>query len=222
MAIKVLEASFIGSFPKVSQLPDADAPELVMLGRSNVGKSSVINQLLNRKQLAKTSNTPGKTRLMNLYHITVATGAGANKTSLRLIDLPGYGYARVSKTQQAQWQKEFEKLLKNRDSIQLFIQILDARHGPQPNDWQMLSWLQANELEPLRVVLNKMDKLKQTEKAKVIEEVKKALQPPDPSWIVPFSAEKGTGRDALWKTLLAGLKPVADTDREAENDELFA
>jgi GTP-binding protein len=217
MVIKVLNANFVGSYPKVMQLPPQGVPELVLLGRSNVGKSSLINRLVGRKQLAKTSNTPGKTRMMNLYTLEVSPGGASKNMALQMIDLPGYGYAKVSKTQQQGWQKEFEKLMMQRTSLALYVMIVDARHGVQENDWQMLDWLITKERGPIRIVISKMDKLKQSERKKAITQVHEVLKPEEKNWILPFSAETGEGFEPVWHSFLnaieASVRVAASNER---------
>ena len=126
--MKQLNANFIVSAEKLSQCPPLQLPEFPMLGRSNVGKSSFINALANNKKLAKTSNTPGKTRLINFFNFS---------DIFTIADLPGYGYAKVSKEAQARWQKYLEEYLLNREQIRTLIQLVDARHDVQKNDIQM-------------------------------------------------------------------------------------
>ena len=126
--MKQLNANFIVSAEKLSQCPPLQFPEFPMLGRSNVGKSSFINALANNKKLAKTSNTPGKTRLINFFNFS---------DIFTIADLPGYGYAKVSKEAQARWQKYLEEYLLNREQIRTLIQLVDARHDVQKNDIQM-------------------------------------------------------------------------------------
>lgn len=142
-------AEFITSAPSLAQAPErGDLPEIALVGRSNVGKSSLINCLTGRKNLAKTSNTPGKTRLINYYLVD---------NTWFLVDLPGYGYARVSKTEQARWQKSLETFLRQNPRLRLIFLLIDGRHGMQPNDIQMADWLAYHAL-PTRVVFTKADK----------------------------------------------------------------
>jgi len=150
-------AVFVKSAPNIKDAPDmGGVPEVLMLGRSNVGKSSLINALVGHKGLAKTSNTPGKTRLMNYFLID---------NQLALVDLPGYGYAKVSKIQQQAWQVAFETYMRKREEIKLTLLLIDGRHGPQPSDVQMLDWLAAHNL-PVTVILTKLDKINKNQYAK--------------------------------------------------------
>jgi GTP-binding protein len=160
-----------------------------MIGRSNVGKSSFINKLTRRKRLAHTSNTPGKTRLLNYYLVD---------ESWALVDLPGYGYAKVSKTEQARWQASLEEYLRERPSLLGVLQLIDARHGAQPNDKQMNEWLIASGLE-VAVVVTKTDKAKRAQSGKMAASVRNDLQ--FSRGLFLFSAETGEGSEQLWWAL---------------------
>lgn len=157
-----LKANFIISAEKLSQCPDSDLPEFPLLGRSNVGKSSFINALANNKKLAKTSNTPGKTRLMNFFNLS---------DSFILADLPGYGYAKVSKEAQNRWQKNLEEYLLERKQIKSLIQFIDARHDIQKNDIQMREWVKAYNL-PIFTIVTKIDYVPKGKHLKILQNVK--------------------------------------------------
>ena len=173
--MKQLQANFIISAEKLSQCPEFLLPEFPLLGRSNVGKSSFINALANNKKIAKTSNTPGKTRLINFFDFS-------NK--FMIADLPGYGYAKVSKDAQAKWQKYLEEYLLNRKQITSLIQFIDARHDIQKNDFQMREWIQAYNL-PIFTIVTKVDCIQRSKINKVIADVKKQFD----GDVLPFSAE---------------------------------
>jgi len=162
---KSLDGKFLISAAKLSQCPDYGLPEIALIGRSNVGKSSFINGLANNKKLAKTSNTPGKTKLINFFNFS-------NK--FIITDLPGYGYAKVSQGMQDDWQKNLEQYLLKRTQIVKLIQFVDARHEIQKNDFQMREWLNHNNLDTL-TVLSKVDLVKQNDLNKRIQEVKKTF-----------------------------------------------
>ena len=172
--MKQLNADFIISAEKLSQCPDFPFPEFPLLGRSNVGKSSFINALCNNKKLAKTSNTPGKTRLINFFNFS---------DKFMVADLPGYGYAKVSKEAQARWQKYLEEYLLNRKQIKSLIQFIDARHEIQKNDFQMREWVEAYNL-PIFTVLTKIDYVPRSKHQSVIAHVKKSFS----GEVIPFSA----------------------------------
>ena len=158
-----LSAEFIVSAEKLSQCPDFNLPEFPLLGRSNVGKSSFINALANNKKLAKTSNTPGKTRLINFFFFFY---------NFIVADLPGYGYAKVSREAQNRWQKNLEEYLLKREQIKSLIQFVDARHDVQKNDIQMREWVEAYNL-PIFTVVTKADCVPRGKHQKVLQDVKK-------------------------------------------------
>lgn len=172
--MKQLNANFIISAEKLSQCPDFSLPEFPLLGRSNVGKSSFINALANNKKLAKTSNTPGKTRLINFFNFD---------DTFIIADLPGYGYAKVSKEAQARWQKYLEEYLLNRKQIKSLIQFIDARHDVQKNDYQMREWVENYNL-PVFTVLTKIDYVPKGKQQAVIAKIKKNLS----GDVIPFSS----------------------------------
>lgn len=173
--MKHLQANFIISAEKLSQCPDFPYPEFPLLGRSNVGKSSFINALANNKKIAKTSNTPGKTRLINFFNFS---------DKFMVADLPGYGYAKVSKEAQAKWQKYLEEYLLNRKQIKSLIQFIDARHEIQKNDFQMRQWVEAYNL-PILTIVTKVDCIQRGKIQKVITNVKKEFK----GDVLPFSSE---------------------------------
>ena len=161
---KSLDGKFLISAAKLSQCPDYSLPEIALIGRSNVGKSSFINGLANNKKLAKTSNTPGKTRLINFFNKFIIT------------DLPGYGYARVSQGMKDDWQKNLEQYLLKREQIVKLVQFVDARHEIQKNDYQMREWINHHGLDTI-TVLSKVDLVKQNDLNRRIQEVKKDFGP---------------------------------------------
>lgn len=172
--MKLLSASFIKSAENLSQCPESTLFEFPLLGRSNVGKSSFINTLANNKKLAKTSNTPGKTRLINFFNFS---------DKFMIADLPGYGYAKVSKEAQARWQKNLEKYLLERKQIKSLIQFIDARHDIQKNDFQMREWIAAYNL-PIFTIVTKIDYVPRGKRLNVINNTKKIFG----GDVLPFSA----------------------------------
>lgn len=163
--MKIKSAKFILSSPNLKLCPELNLPEFALLGRSNVGKSTFINTLCNQSKLAKTSNTPGKTRLINLFEITT------DKKSFVLADLPGYGFAKVSKKEQETWQKNLEQYLLKRKLVST-IQFIDARHDIQKNDILMQEWLKYNNI-PCFNILTKCDYVSRNEIAKKIAQIEK-------------------------------------------------
>lgn len=172
--MKQLNAEFIISAEKLSQCPDFSYPEFPLLGRSNVGKSSFINALCNNKRLAKTSNTPGKTRLINFFNFS---------DKFIIADLPGYGYAKVSKEAQARWQKYLEEYLLERKQIKSLIQFIDARHEIQKNDFQMREWVEAYDL-PIFTIVTKIDYVPKPKIQSIIKKVEKEFG----GEVYPFSS----------------------------------
>ncbi len=171
---KQLNAKFIISAEKLSQCPNFTLPEFPLLGRSNVGKSSFINCLCNNKKLAKTSNTPGKTRLINFFNFS---------EKFMIADLPGYGYAKVSKEAQERWQKYLEEYLLKREQIKSLIQLVDGRHELQKNDLQMREWVNAYNL-PIFTVVTKIDYVPKNKILSVVNAVKQQFG----GEVLPFSA----------------------------------
>jgi GTP-binding protein len=207
-----------------SQFPTDGRPEIVFAGKSNVGKSSLINAMLNRKSLARTSKQPGKTRAINFYDVEIKAGmAGPDEASplsppdfggnggipgiddvasIYFADLPGYGYAKVSKTESAKWQKMIEGYLKGRDQIKAFLLLLDIRHEPGGNDKMLYEWCAYYRL-PVVLAATKSDKIKKSQIQRQLSVLRKALGSPDPP--LAFSSETGAGRDALWGLIRAKL-----------------
>ncbi|MFA6989907.1 MAG: ribosome biogenesis GTP-binding protein YihA/YsxC [Candidatus Gastranaerophilaceae bacterium] len=177
--MKIVKAEFIKSSDCLKNCPETDLPEIALIGRSNVGKSSFINKFCNRKNLAKTSNTPGKTRLMNYFNIN---------DEFMIVDLPGYGYAKVSKDELNKWKIELENYLLKRDNLKGVIQFIDARHDIQKNDLQMREWLEYNKINILTVA-TKMDYISKNKSASKINELSEILN----SEVIGFSAKTGDG-----------------------------
>ena len=190
--MKIISAEFVKSaFNKSHWITDG-RPEIAFLGRSNVGKSSLINSLLLHKGLARTSNTPGRTQSINFFLIN---------DSFYFADLPGYGYARVSKTMRADWGKMAEEYLSDREELALCIQLIDSRHAPTPLDIQLNEWLKHNK-KPFIVVATKADKSSRTELAKSLKAAKATLTD---SRILTYSATKAHGRDEVWAEIAQAI-----------------
>lgn len=180
------EVSAVG--PK--QYPKGNLPEIVLVGKSNVGKSSFINTMLNRKNLARTSNTPGKTRQINFYNID---------DNFYFVDLPGYGYSKMSKEEKVISGKYIEEYLEKRDNIHLIILVLDIRHKPTADDILMYKYILKTNL-PYIVLTNKADKIAVTKVDTAVEEIKKYLGL-SYTTILPFSAERKIYTDRVWEEL---------------------
>jgi len=187
--MKVTSAEFIKSAFEKRHWTTDGRPEIAFLGRSNVGKSSLINSLLVRKGLARTSNTPGRTQSINFFLIN---------DGFYFADLPGYGYAKVSKTMRSDWGKMAEEYLAERDELALCVQLVDSRHKPTPLDIQLNEWLNHNN-KPHLIVATKADKISNNELRKSIAEAEKLLPG---AKILAYSAQTGRGRDQVWTEIL--------------------
>jgi len=163
------------------------------MGRSNVGKSSLLNRLAARRRLARTSATPGKTRLLHFFRIE------RPEADLLLVDLPGYGYARVSKAERRQWRRLIEAYLEDRPPLRAAILLQDVRRDPSEDETLLLAWLAEREI-PALVALTKVDKLKRSQRARRVKAVREAL-PIQTDWLIETSAKTGEGVDALWRTI---------------------
>jgi GTP-binding protein len=188
-----LQLRFLASAPRASQLPDSPA-EVAFVGRSNVGKSSLINALANQKQLARVSNTPGRTQLINIFR---HEGGGT------LVDLPGYGYAKVPGRVRKDWPEMIEGYLLDREPLEMVFVLVDGEIGPTPLDVQMLDWLRANSV-PHTVVATKTDKVKSSQRQRRKRELAEGCRL-DPGDVVSVSATKGASLEQLRSLVLAHL-----------------
>lgn len=190
--MKVTSAEFIKSAFDQSHWTNDGLPEIAFLGRSNVGKSSLLNSLLQRKGLARTSNTPGRTQSINFFLVN---------ESFYFVDLPGYGYARVSKAMRADWGKMAEEYLAKRRELALCIELVDARHEPTVLDRQLNEWLLYNQKNHL-IVATKADKLSSNKLINSLREIEKKL--PD-SKLLAYSSSTGKGKEELWNEIAGAL-----------------
>lgn len=188
--MKVTKAEIVISAVSRNQYPKDDLPEVVLLGRSNVGKSSFINTLIHRKNLARTSSQPGKTQTMNFYQIN---------DCFRFVDMPGYGYARVSKKEREKWGRMIEEYLQQRKNLKCIFLLVDSRHEPTEDDCLMYDWLVYYDLMPT-VVLTKFDKLNNSRQKKAVLNVAKVF-PKSRKTLIPFSAADKTGAEAAWRVI---------------------
>ena len=186
-SLNVNKADFIKSAASPQQFIRTSVPSVVFAGKSNVGKSSVINRLLNRKNFARVGAAPGKTVHVNYFFID---------EKLYLVDLPGYGYAKVSQSERERWGQLMEDFFAAQGLISLGVMIVDARHKPTADDVTMVQWFKDSGC-PMVVVANKLDKLKKSEIEPNLELIRETLELPDKAVLIPFSAEKGQGREAL-------------------------
>ena len=174
-----------------SKIPDTKMPEAAFAGKSNVGKSSLINALMNRKSLARTSSQPGKTQTINFYNINNA---------LYFVDLPGYGYAKANEKVKAQWGKMIEDYLHRSRQLQMVFLLIDIRHAPSENDKIMYNWICRNGYHPV-IIATKLDKIKRSQVQKQLRLILATLEADSDTVIIPFSAETKQGREEIYELL---------------------
>lgn len=187
-----------------SRLPELDQLQVAFAGKSNVGKSSLINALMNRKNLARTSSQPGKTQTINFYEIN---------HEIFLVDLPGYGYARASREAQAAWGKLIEKYLRGSKQLKMVFLLVDIRHDPGNNDVMMYDWIVKSGYEPV-IIATKLDKIKRSQIPKQLKALREGLRLLPGTVIIPFSAMTKQGRDEIWEKIdsLTGTGTPEETD----------
>ena len=193
--MKTEKACFEAAAGLASQLLPNDMPEVAFSGKSNVGKSSLINKVLNRKDLARTSSTPGKTATVNFYRVD----------TVRLVDLPGYGYAKVAQSERWRWAELVEGYFNGNRDLRLVIQLIDIRHAPSAEDIDMLNYLRDMNL-PFMVVLTKSDKLNKTQRKNMLQEFENLLSQYPCKAVVPFSALNGEGADLVRSVIDSFIK----------------
>lgn len=200
-----ISAEFLTSASVLAQCPQDGTPEVAFIGRSNSGKSSCLNRITGSKSLARVSKTPGRTQLLNFF----ATAGGG-----RLVDLPGYGYAKVSKHQQAEWGEAVHQYLEQRSNLVGLVLIIDSRHLPQPLDQEMLRWCQSRQL-PVLVLLNKVDKATQSERDRCFRSTQELLSGYEQVKLIFFSAKSGKGTSEVQQHIRNWLQ-------QAQPNELHA
>ena len=178
-----------------SKLPENTQPEFAFSGKSNVGKSSLINALVNRKALARTSSQPGKTQTINFFHLN---------DSFYFVDLPGYGYAKVSQELKAKWGKMIEKYLKTSEALKLVFLLVDIRHEPSENDKNMYDWIVYNGFKPV-IIATKLDKIKRSQKDKQLKLIRQGLNVQEGTKIIAFSSQTKQGLEEVWSLMEAEL-----------------
>lgn len=186
--MRVTKAEFVLSAILTAHFPKDRRPEFAFAGRSNVGKSTLLNRLLGRKGLAKTSGTPGKTQSINFFDVN---------GRIYFVDLPGYGYAKAPKALRVRWNKSIAEYIRGRDCLKLAIQLVDARHQPSDKDLEMLEMLEEAEI-PTLIVATKIDKLKRSERARNLARIRQTLELDDDAAILPVSGVTGEGIPELW------------------------
>jgi GTP-binding protein len=200
MAPRVLSAEFLRTGVRAADWPPGSEPEFAFVGRSNVGKSSMLNALSGRSKLARVSNTPGRTQALQFFEVAVQGSGTEPVLRVRLTDLPGYGYAKVSKAERDRWAGMIESYLRERSQLRSVVLIVDGRHPPQPSDHEALAFLRAGGRDVI-VAVTKMDKLTRSQRLPALRRAERDLGI-SAGEAVPFSAVEGTGSDALWKRLL--------------------
>ena len=187
-----------------STLPDNQYPEFAFAGKSNVGKSSLINALMNRKNYARTSQQPGKTQTINFYNINDA---------LYYVDLPGYGYANANEKVKAQWGKMIEKYLHTSRQLKLVFLLIDIRHAPGNNDVHMYQWVKENGFEPV-IIATKADKIKRSQIDKCLKVIRETLQVSKDTVMIPFSSQTKQGREEIYEIIDGIIEDGVDADIE--------
>jgi GTP-binding protein len=200
MPVQVVSAEFGKTATRPVEWPRGPAPEVAFVGRSNVGKSSMLNALARRKGLARVSNTPGRTRALQFFEVEVQASGAERVLRMRLADLPGYGYAKVSKGERDRWAGMIEAYLRERRDLRAVVLIVDARHPPQPSDLEALAFLRASGREVV-VAATKMDKLSRNARTGALRTAARDLGVPADE-VVPFSAVERAGTDALWSRIV--------------------
>lgn len=203
MEIKIIKSDYVTSAVRSSQYPTEILPEIVFIGRSNVGKSSLINSLCNRKNLAHTSQTPGKTQTINFYKATLKISEPPALKNFYLVDLPGYGYAKTSKTNRSVWAKFIDEYLKKSPQIKFVCQLVDIRHAPQDSDLAMFENILEKNL-PVLIVATKSDKLSKNERAKNLTVIKKTFGIEELP-VLPYSSKNGEGHSDLLDVIADSL-----------------
>ncbi len=206
MVIKSVELEIVCGV--TSKLPLTDKPEIAFAGKSNVGKSSLINGLMNRKSLARISSQPGKTQTINYYNIN---------NCMYLVDLPGYGYAKVSIAEKEKWGKMIENYLHTSKQLKAVFLLIDIRHEPSANDKQMYEWIVCQGYEPI-IIATKLDKIKRSQVAKHISMIRKGLAVKPGTEVLPYSALTKQGREEIW-ALMDGLLGFEEILQEGSHEK---
>ncbi len=183
-----------------SKIPDNPHPEVAFAGKSNVGKSSLINALMNRKALARTSSQPGKTQTINFYHINSA---------IYYVDLPGYGYAKASASEKEKWGTMVEHYLHTSRKLKAVFLLIDIRHAPSANDKMMYDWIAHQGFAPI-IIATKLDKIKRSQLQKNLKIIREGLGIKQETLIIPFSAETKQGREEIWELIDSFIEEAAD------------
>jgi GTP-binding protein len=199
----VVSAQFMAEVRPKGQLLPPGPPEVAIAGRSNVGKSTLLNRLVGRRALARTSKTPGRTRGIMFYELQVRWPGSSEDRAMRLVDLPGYGYAQVSQEERRSWQPLVESYVEGRDTLALFLPLIDARRTVEEEERQLIEWLVSLSV-PHRLVVTKTDKLGSAARGQLAGQMRRALPPGSPPPLL-VSGETGEGIDRLWAAIADGV-----------------
>jgi GTP-binding protein len=208
MAVEVLLAEFVKTGTRRAEWPAEPAPEIAFVGRSNVGKSSMLNALARREGLARVSSTPGRTQALQFFRISWRPSPAARQRVLRFCDLPGYGFAKAPRTERERWGEMIEEYLRERADLRVVVLIVDARHEAQASDQEALGFLAAQG-RPVLVAATKMDKLAKSHRRASAQALSRGLGVASAD-VVPFSAIEGTGTDALWARIATIVRAPKD------------
>lgn len=206
-AVNFSKAEFMSSYGLSSQIPQGNELEIAFAGRSNVGKSSTLNKLFGRKSLARVSSVPGKTATINFYKVD----------NVRFVDLPGYGFAKVAKSEMKRWSELIDGYFAQQRPLGLVVSLIDMRHAPSALDLQMIEFLRHNEF-PFIIVMTKSDKLNKTQTAARLEAIKKEIPDSEGIFIMPFSSETGQGVDELRGIIENVIRAAQSEHREEDGD----
>lgn len=193
--VVITKAAYLASAVRRDQYPEEQHPAVAFIGRSNVGKSSLINSLTRIRQLAHVSGKPGKTQTINFYELLMRIDGGEERHPVQLIDLPGYGYAKAARESRKTWAKFIEEYFLHAENLHFVCLLLDIRHAPMPSDRKMFEWLVSHDI-PVLVIATKADKLGRTARQKQLSLMRRTLDVPDLS-ILPYSVPKNEGRTEL-------------------------
>ena len=207
--MEIKNAKFVQSVSNGKVIPSFDAPEIAIAGKSNVGKSSFINFMVNQNKLARTSGDPGRTRLVNFFEI--------NGGEFYFVDLPGYGYAKASEEVKAKWGKMIENYLHTSKQLKAVFLLIDIRHDPSANDRMMYEWMVYQGFAPI-IIATKLDKIKRSQIQKNVKAIREGLNVQPGTMIIPFSAETKQGRDEIWELIDSFVLPQEDAP-SVENAE---
>ena len=201
--MKFREIEFLMSCGIPKQFPKADRKEIVFSGKSNVGKSSLLNALTDRKNIAKVSSSPGKTKTINFFNVE----------DVYFVDLPGYGYAKTSASEKEKWGKMIENYLHTSKKLQAVFLLIDIRHDPSANDKMMYDWMVYQGFTPI-IIATKLDKIKRSQIQKNVKAIREGLKVKPGTVIIPFSSETKQGRDELWEVIDSFVLPQEETEEE--------